>query len=326
MHSISRSLVAFAASLAALAFVGCSAAPKAPVDAAHASQTRALHLFDGASGNELNWSDLVKRCDGADAIFIGERHDDPTAHRVQLAVYEEMLARHPGTVIGLEHLERNEQTTIDRYLRGQITPDQFINQTESRNWAGKDSWVVFWQPLVDRAREDHAPVVGGNAPRDYVRRARSEGHEAIDKLPQPERAYFDVPVTHRDDATWNAAWEAYKRRFREFMAADGEDIDGAELVERSESVFLSQSTWDGTMGASAANALEQGAPKVVFCAGCFHIERLGGTVLQFMARRPQARVVTITVIDDASASLRSDDRKAADIVIYGSPVERKRDS
>jgi uncharacterized iron-regulated protein len=110
------------------------------------------------------------------------------------------------------------------------------------------------------------------------------------------------------------------------MAADGEDIDGAELVERSNSVFLSQSTWDGTMGASAANALAQGAPKVVFCAGCFHIERLGGTVLQFMARRPQARVVTITVIDDASASLRSDDRKAADIVIYGSPVERKRDS
>ena len=326
MKSLASLLAHLGALLSVVAFVGCGSMPRAVDDPARAAQTRALHIFDGESGRELNWSDVIRRCDAADAIFIGERHDDPTAHRVQLAVYEDVLARHPGTVIGLEHLERTEQSTLDRYLHGQISPDQFINETDSRNWAGKDSWVVFWQPLIDRAREGSAPAVAGNAPRDYVRRARSEGYDALDKLSQPERSYFDVPIVQSDDASWNAAWNAYKRRFREFMAKDGEDIDGPELRERSESVFLSQSTWDGTMGASAANALAHGAPKVVFCAGCFHIERLGGTVLQFMARRPQSRVVTITVIDDASTNLRKDERKAADIVIYGEPVKRKEKS
>ena len=78
------------------------------------------------------------------------------------------------------------------------------------------------------------------------------------------------------------------------------------------------------MGASAAQALERGSPKVVLCAGCFHIERDGGTVLQLEALRPSARVLTITVIDASSRRLRDEDRLAADIVIYGFPVERKK--
>jgi hypothetical protein len=46
-------------------------------------------------------------------------------------------------------------------------------------------------------------------------------------------------------------------------------------------------------------------------------------VLQFLARRPGARALTITVVDSSSAELRRDDRGLADIVIYGFPVERK---
>jgi uncharacterized iron-regulated protein len=99
--------------------------------------------------------------------------------------------------------------------------------------------------------------------------------------------------------------------------------DSAEERARTRFVFLSQSTWDGTMGASVANALDAGAPRVVMCAGCFHIERDGGTVLQFLARRPGARALTITVVDSSSAELRRDDRGLADIVIYGFPVERR---
>ena len=97
--------------------------------------------------------------------------------------------------------------------------------------------------------------------------------------------------------------------------------------------------WDATMGASAAAggasaavggasaaaggaSAAAGAKKVVVCAGCFHIERDGGTVLQFRARRPGARTLTISVFDESSPRLRSEDRDAADIVIYGVPVKR----
>lgn len=298
--------------------IGCATAR--PVDPA----ARTLHIFDGESGEPLGWSDVVARAAEADATFVGERHDDPTGHDVQLAVYQDLLARFPGTAIALEHLERNEQATLDRYLRGEITPDTFIDETKSRDWAGDGTWVRFFQPLVDTARENDSAVIAANAPRDLVRRARTEGHAALDALPQPERGWFDIPVTSlaggSADAAWNRDWQAYADRFHDFMS--GGD-DSAEERARTANVFLSQSTWDGTMGASAANALAMGAPRVVMCAGCFHIERRGGTVLQFLARRPGARALTVTVIDASSTELRREDRGAADIVIYGFPVARK---
>jgi len=309
-------LTATLVSLCTMLATGCAATRPASPDPA----ARTLHIFDGESGEPLGWSDVVDRASNADATFVGERHDDPTGHAVQLAIYQDLLARFPGTAIAVEHLERNEQDMLDRYLRGEITPDQFIDGTGSRDWAGKDTWIGFWQPLVDTAREYDSPVIAGNAPRDFVRRARTEGHAALDGLPQPERALFDIPLQSvPGDADWDARWAAYKRRFQEFMS--GGDPT-AEDLERTATVFLSQSTWDGTMGASAAQALAAGAPKVVFCAGCFHIERSGGTVLQFLARRPGAKALTVTVVDSSSPELRDEDRGLADIVIYGFPVQR----
>ena len=311
---------------------GCATARADPA-------TRTLTIFDGHSGEAMVWTDVIDRAAAADGTFIGERHDDPTAHAVQLAVFQDLLARAPGTAIALEHLERDEQSTLDRYLRGEMTPDAFIDATKSRDWAGKDTWVFFFQPLVDTAREHHAPVIAANAPRDIVRRARSEGHDALDKLPPPERATFDIPIQTTADPQWNAAWKAYQERFHEFATSGDDDPNSAEARARTSSVFLSQSMWDATMGASAAAggasaaaggasaaaggaSAAAGAKKVVVCAGCFHIERDGGTVLQFRARRPGARTLTISVFDESSPRLRSEDRDAADIVIYGVPVKR----
>ncbi|MFM7133625.1 MAG: ChaN family lipoprotein [Planctomycetota bacterium] len=336
----SRSSRCLAALLATLAFAatGCSsryfasepalAEPSGAVLAREASAPRALFMFEGSTGRTLGWSDVMAAASWADAVFIGERHDDPAAHAVQLAIYEDLVSGYPGTALALEHLERNEQADVDRYLRGETSPDAFIDATKSRDWAGKDTWVRFFQPLVDCARENEAPVVAANAPRDVVRRARSEGHAALDALPAPERATFEIPIVEQGSIAsqlsddWNGRWNAYQARFRAIMAPAGEDPDAGETRTRLDSLFLSQSVWDATMGASAAAALERGAPKVVLCAGCFHVERDGGTVLQFEARRPRARVLTVTVIDDSSDRLRDADRGAADIVIYGFPVAR----
>jgi uncharacterized iron-regulated protein len=284
---------------------------------------RALHIFEGSTGRSLGWADVMAAASWADAVFIGERHGDPIAHRLQLALFEDLAAGYAGTALALEHLERHEQHLVDGYLRGEVALDRFIDDTKSRDWAGKDTWISCYQPLVDAAREAGSPVVAANAPRDFVRRARTEGFDALASLPKPERAQFDIPIEGGGlfDRSWDDRWSAYRVRFDEIMSS-AEDRDDPEVRARLTDVFRSQSTWDATMGASMARALEGGAPKVVLCAGCFHIERDGGTVLQFEARAPRARVLTITVVDRSSDRLAAEDKGLADIVVYGAPVVR----
>ena len=320
---------------ASLLLTACGGYFRSSPDLAHASGAivpgeanapRALFMFEGSTGRALTWSDVMAAASWADAVFIGERHDDPIAHAVQLAIFEDLAAGYPGTALALEHLERHEQAIVDRYLRGEIGVDEFIDSTGSRNWAGKDTWVRFFQPLVDAADEAGSPVIAANAPRDEVRRARTEGHAALAALPASERTTFDLPLAKPagwPDSGWNEAWEAYQDRCRAIMMPDGGAGD-PDSRARVDSLFLSQSVWDATMGASAAYALDAGSPKVVLCAGCFHVESRGGTVLQFEARRPSARVLTVTIIDDSSDRLRDSDRGIADIVIYGFPVDRSR--
>ena len=62
---------------------------------------RALHIFEGSTGRSLGWADVMAAASWADAVFIGERHDDPIAHRLQLALFEDLAAGYPGTALAL---------------------------------------------------------------------------------------------------------------------------------------------------------------------------------------------------------------------------------
>lgn len=276
---------------------------------------RDLNMFEGSTGRTFTWADLMAAASNADATFIGERHDDPVAHAVQLAVYEDLLAGYPNSAISLEHLERNEQALVAQYFANALTTDEFIDQSKSRNWAGKDSWVVFFQPLIEAAKLNGGEVIAANAPRKYVSLAGKDGYEGLRALPSEELVLFDTP----------AAIDAgsYRDRFRTIMLQEGETLDDAETVARIDQRFHGQQVWDETMALSVAHALQHGAPKVVHCAGCFHIEYEGGTVLALRRAAPNAKVLTITVIDASSDFLREEDRDAAHIVIYGFPVKRK---
>ena len=267
-----------------------------------------LAIFRGDNGQSIDWNGLWNGIRWADIVIVGEQHDDASAHEVQRTIAEETFAAWPGCAVSLEMLERNEQPIVDAYLRGEITKEEFITRTGSRDWASKGSWEDFYQPVIDAAKDAGAPVIAANAPREYVRRARTEGYEALAALPPEERGNFAIPAGE-PPAT-------YRQRFKDLMSGDGShEVSDAQVDD----VLRSQRMWDATMADSIVNAW-RAAPsggKVVHLVGQFHSEYDGGLVSEIQHRAGNARILTISVQKGEAYALRREDRGKADVVVYG---------
>jgi len=280
---------------------------------------RGLPMFDGTRGTVLTWFDVSQAIAWADVIVIGEQHDDAVAHSVQRAVVEETMARFPRTAVALEMLERNEQADVDAYLRGEIDVDVFMERTGSRHWAGKDTWVVWYQPVIDAAKERGERVIAANAPRQFVRQARLEGYDALRALPAEQRALFALPRRTQKPATF--------ARFCEVMGAGhGDDPPPEEGLLAG---FRSQSVWDATMADSIVRARDSGisqpggapsARKVIHLVGQFHSDFEGGLIEELSARDGGLRILVISVQRRESRTLDEADRGRAAIVMYSGGV------
>ncbi|RLS27362.1 MAG: hypothetical protein DWH75_01525 [Planctomycetota bacterium] len=272
------------------------------------SGPRSLAMFRGDNGAPLDWNALSNGIRWADIVVVGEQHDDANAHGVQQAIVDEAFAMWPGSAVSLEMLERNEQPIVDAYLNDQITMTEFIDRTESRDWATKGSWEKFYQPVIDSAKAAHAPVIAANAPRAYVRRARTEGYAALKALPPEEQAMFSIPQRDPPDS--------YRARFKALMSDNGAHAVDEEKLDE---VLRSQRLWDATMADSVVRAY-QAAPtdaKIIHLVGQFHSENDGGLISEIQARAPFANVLTVTVQKGETLALRDEDKGKADVVIYG---------
>lgn len=274
---------------------------------AMADQPRQLPIFAGHDGSPMNWHDLLNAVAWAEVIVLGEQHDDAMGHAVQLAIVQDVLDRWPSSAVSLEMLERDEQVVVDDYLDGIIDQETFARLTFSSNWGGEDTWDDWFQPVIDAARDAGSRVIAANAPRRYVRLARTHGYDAIDALPPQRRRFVDRPGRLPRDG--------YFERFRELMS----HTDDHAAID---AVFRSQMVWDATMAASIVRARPRVGAKVVHLVGQFHSDFEGGLIQQLRSRRPGVRILVVSLQRNDALHLRDDDRNRADVVIYtGKPPE-----
>lgn len=302
----------------------------------------------GLSGIRLTWLHLSEAVAWADVVIIGEQHNDAIGHAMQLAIVEDVVARCPGRccALSMEMLERDEQELVDDYLEGIVDSKTFAKETFSESWAGEGSWFKWYQPIIDAAEQYGARVIAANAPRRYVRLARTDDYDRLRSLPAHRRALFALPLPAND--------AAYRRRFFEIMSegdgsatrpasqpataasqpsvvpegggakpqattapgSDGGHGAGEMTRTQMEATYRSQSIWDATMADSIARARRDGAKKVIHLVGQFHCDFDGGLVQQLRTRRPSDRILVVSMQADDATALRGEDRGRADVVVY----------
>jgi uncharacterized iron-regulated protein len=282
-----------------------SGATTTPQPRAEETRERAwnMRVFATASAKESDFEAMLDALAQADFVLVGETHDDDQTHRLEKAIVEGLVARKPGKVVlSLEMFQRHVQPTIDAYLDAKIDEKAFL--------AAAQPWPNYrdgYRPMVEAAKRAGVRVVAANLPRDIQQKFAFDGKAALAKLSAEEKALFP-PEIHPPRASY---WARLESRLRD--AGHG-PVATADADARTYSV---QNLWDNSMAAASVGAHAQGVT-VVHVAGAFHVEYGDGIAAQIRSRKPDAKIVTVTIVpvDD----LRLDDPlrepERADFIVY----------
>ena len=232
--------------------------------------------FDaGAEAHPLDG--MLDEASEADVVFLGEIHDDPTGHAVELAVLSGLADRAGGrpVVLAMEMFEADVQTVLDEYLAGRIAERDFLEA--SRPW---QNYATDYRPLVEFAKARGMHVVAANAPVRYVRML-SRGDSLAGLSPEALSWLPPLPAAPASEAMAAAFSEAMGG-----MAGHG----GPSLA----GMTAAQNLRDASMAYRTAQALRApGRPLVVHVNGGFHTAG-GRGIPEHLARfAPAARTFLI---------------------------------
>ncbi|NRA56634.1 MAG: ChaN family lipoprotein [Phycisphaerales bacterium] len=321
----------FACVLAGVAAIGggCTIGPYgSPIPPSSMQAAAKSHpdarFFDGQSGEKLHNWDVFEKVNRADVVVFGELHGHPVGLPVAAAIWEDMLRvrdRDETPALLLEFFERDQQLAIDEYLGGMIDKETFIKE------AGRtaSNFPDAHQAMFNATKEAGGVVIAANAPRRYVRLARTDGYDRLRSMSPAQQAMFELPPT--EDGP-----DAYRERFVEIMGGmrsmgDSGKEDAPTQPGMGVMDFLrAQLVWDATMADSVADALRAGHEPVALVIGRFHVGFDGATVEYIRRMRPGADVLTIVIVDSWSDELVEEDVGRGDIVIYAGPIERDGDA
>jgi len=258
-------------------------------------------FYRGDSASPLTLAEVASRAADADVVVFGELHGQPAALSAQRRLLAAIAAMRPGSAaLGLEFYERDAQVHLDDYLSGLTDEEAFRRAT--RKDAAKDDH----RDLIEIARDAGLPVWALNAPRRYVRLARTVGFHAYDAMTDEQRRLVAAP-----DALTEGRYADEFYSMMGAMGGHGETDDGPS--EMAISFFRSQNVWDATMADTAVRALDEGARPLVIIVGRFHTDFEGGLVERLRTRAPGADILTLSALESANPS--DDDRGRADVLV-----------
>jgi uncharacterized iron-regulated protein len=211
----------------------------------------------------------------ARVVYVGETHDNPASHRLELQTLQGMEQRHPGqTALGMEMFTRSQQPALDRWVAGKLDEKSFLK--ESR-WF--DNWKMdfaYYRDLLIFARDRHIPVIALNAEKSLVHAVLSKSPEQLSPEEKSQLPEFD-----RTDSYHSAMTE-------EMFSGHGKGSQGKMHME---GFLRAQTLWDETMAESAARYLKspQGKDRhLLVVAGGNHINYGFGIPRRVFRRWPSS--------------------------------------
>ncbi|MBW4620528.1 MAG: ChaN family lipoprotein [Cyanosarcina radialis HA8281-LM2] len=243
-------------------------------------------------------SELVK----ADVVYLGEIHDRAEDHQAQLEIIQHLHRRRGRVAIAMEMFQRPYQDSLNRYLAGEITEEQLLEETEYQK-----RWGFPWEyyaPILRYAKENRLPVLALNTPTEVSRQVTRGGLESL----TPDQRRFIPPDNEID--TDNAEYrKIVLEAFKQHQAGSHGSSPNLERF------FLVQVLWDETMAEAIANFIKtQPDYQVVVLAGSGHIIYGYGIPSRVARRLSDRKLLQRSVLLSPNSDTFDRDGKVADFL------------
>jgi len=205
------------------------------------------------TGKAVSFEQLIDQLGHKDLIFIGEVHDNPEHHLIQVQILQALSARYNPMVLAMEPFRRTQQPIVDRYVKGAISETTFLKDL---NW--RKSWAFdfhYYRPLMLVAREKGLKVLAINAPKDLIKKVARSG---LDSLDANERSQIADTI--------DLSRKGHRARLREVYGRHTH-----KDLKKFEYFYQAQCVWEDTMAESIAKYLRSHGEKMVVLTGNGHI-------------------------------------------------------
>ncbi|MEJ2491879.1 MAG: ChaN family lipoprotein [Desulfuromonadales bacterium] len=231
-------------------------------------------IYHLPTGVKVSAEEMLAAISDARIVYVGETHDNPAAHRLQLKILKDMVARYPGQVsLGMEMFNRSQQEVLDRWVTGMLDEKTFLKDVD---WYG--TWKMdfaYYADILHFARDAGIPVIGLNATQEMVRALGRQTPEELDPQTRSQLPEFDF-----DDP--------YQTAMTQAIYAD--HTQGESMLAGFQRI---QTLWDETMAESITRHLQAKGPnqRMVVLAGGNHIRYGFGIPRRVFRRLPTSYVL-----------------------------------
>jgi uncharacterized iron-regulated protein len=143
------------------------------------------------------FGEMIRDARKANIIFVGEIHDVPEYHRLELEVIKAFHESDAPLVIGLEMFRADSQKALDNWVNGSLSLDKFL-PVYYDNW--RQGWPLY-KDIFSYAREHRISMIGLNIPDEIAATVARKGFASLttsEKKQLPPEISCDIDPTYME--------------------------------------------------------------------------------------------------------------------------------
>lgn len=126
-------------------------------------------ILDLRSGERITPQRLVERLARASRVVVGEQHDNPDHHALQLWLSRELVARRPQGSVLLEMLNPSQQTRVDQVRAETRAGRPPLDAIRALAWQPGWDWAMYGALVRYQLRQPY-PLLAANLDREEIMR------------------------------------------------------------------------------------------------------------------------------------------------------------